>query len=39
MLTERDSFGACFMNNQIFVVGGLKIDNIKPKKCEKFEVI
>ena len=39
MFTERDSFGACFMNNHIFTTGGYTKDNNKTKKCEKFEVI
>ena len=39
MLTERLAFGACFMNNQIFAVGGKSIDKMKTKKCETFDVI
>ena len=39
MFTERVVFGACFMNNNIYVVGGLTIDNKSTKKCEKFDVI
>lgn len=37
MHTERSSHGICYMNNQVFVVGGETKDG-PTTRCEKFDL-